>query len=87
MRPRSPCARLRDSVTLELADEIDLARGDLIVDPARTPRAARSLEATLVWLGQDPLCEGRRYLLQQATRRGPARIARVESRLDVHSLE
>ncbi len=63
-----------DSVTLVLADEVDLARGDLIADPANPPREARSLGATLVWLGDEPLRPGGRYLVQQASRRTPARV-------------
>src|SRR5206468_1265175 len=63
-----------DSVTLVLADELDLTRGDLIADAAQPPREARELEATLVWLGQEPLREGGRYLVQQGARRAPARV-------------
>ncbi len=63
-----------DSVTLLLSDEVDLARGDLIADPANPPREARSLGVTLVWLGDEPLRPGGRYLVQQASRRTPARV-------------
>jgi sulfate adenylyltransferase subunit 1 len=58
-----------DSVTLVLADEVDIARGDLIADAARPPREARALELTLVWLGHEPLRPGGRYLVQQSSRR------------------
>ena len=64
-----------DSVTLVLADDIDLTRGDLIADAAQPPREARELEATLVWLAQEPLREGGRYLVQQGARRAPARVS------------
>jgi sulfate adenylyltransferase large subunit len=63
-----------DSVTLVLADDIDLSRGDLIADAAHPPREARTIEPTLVWLGQEPLREGGRYLVQQAARRVLARV-------------
>jgi len=63
-----------DSVTLVLADDVDLARGDLIADPANPPREARSLGVTLVWLGDEPLRPGGRYLVQQASRRTPATV-------------
>jgi len=63
-----------DSVTLVLADDIDIARGDLIADPVQPPRQARALDVTLVWLGQEPLRPGGRYLVQQAARRVPARV-------------
>ena len=63
-----------DSVTLVLADDIDAARGDLIADPARPPRETRSLEVALVWLGQEPLRSGGRYLVQQSARRALAKV-------------
>jgi sulfate adenylyltransferase subunit 1 len=58
-----------DSVTLVLADDLDIARGDLIADAAEPPPARRTFEATLVWLGHEPLRPGARYLVQQAARR------------------
>jgi sulfate adenylyltransferase subunit 1 len=65
-----------DSVTLVLAQDIDLSRGDLIADAARPPLEVRSLEATLVWLAHEALRQGGRYLVQHAGRRT---LARVES--------
>ena len=76
-----------DSVALALADDIDLARGDLLADPRRAPRAAKSFAATLVWLGGEPLAPGRRYALKHTTRTVKARVVAVESRLDVETLE
>jgi len=76
-----------DAVSVELADEIDISRGDLIVDAAAAPREARAIEATLVWLDAEPFRPGARYLVQQAGRRTPARIREVRSRRDVHTLE
>ena len=75
-----------DSVSVALADDIDIARGDLIVDPQIAPREARALEATLVWLDMEPLRPGGRYLVQHATRRTLGRIRTVTSRRDVHTL-
>jgi sulfate adenylyltransferase large subunit len=83
----SEAAAAGDSVSVVLADDIDLARGDLIVDAAAPPREARSLEATLVWFDADPLRANSRYLVQQGSRRTPARVREVTSRRDVHTLE
>jgi len=76
-----------DSVSLVLADDIDIARGDLLCPAHAAPRETRLLEATLVWLDADPMHAGGRYLLQQAGRRTLARIKEVTSRRDVHTLE
>jgi sulfate adenylyltransferase large subunit len=63
-----------DSVTLVLAEDIDLSRGDLIADAAQPPREVRAIEATLVWLAHEPLRPGGRYLVQHAGRRTLARV-------------
>jgi len=63
-----------DSVTLVLAEDIDLARGDLIADAANLPREVRAGEPTLVWLADQPLRPGGRYLVQQAARRVLAKV-------------
>jgi sulfate adenylyltransferase large subunit len=63
-----------DSVTLVLADDIDLARGDLIADPVNAPRETRALEVTLVWLGHETLRPGGRYLVQMGSRRVLAKV-------------
>jgi sulfate adenylyltransferase subunit 1 len=76
-----------DSVTLVLADDVDIARGDLIADAANPPREERALDVTLVWLGHETLRPGGRYLVQQASRRVVARIDTVTSRLDLHTLK
>jgi sulfate adenylyltransferase subunit 1 len=76
-----------DSVSIVLADDIDLARGDWLADPANPPRETREIDLTLIWLGAEPLRPGGRYLVQQATRRTPAKLSQVVSRLDIHSLE
>ena len=84
---RRDLAAAGDSVALALADDIDITRGDLIVDPRSVPCEARALEATLVWLDADPMHASGRYLVQQAGRRTLARIKEVTSRRDVHTLE
>jgi sulfate adenylyltransferase large subunit len=75
-----------DSVSVVLADDVDVSRGDLLADPARAPQVARSLDVTLIWLDAEPLRPDARYVVQQASRRAAAKVARVESRLDVDTL-
>jgi sulfate adenylyltransferase subunit 1 len=72
------------SVTVRLADDIDIARGDLLVvdgDPA--PLVTRELEATVCWLSDKPLRAGDRYQLRHTTRDVRAIVDAVQSRLDV----
>jgi len=76
-----------DSITLVLADDIDVARGDLIAGVEQAPREVRSLDATLVWLDAEPMRPNARYLVQQASRRTLGRVQEVLARLSVHTLE
>jgi len=52
------------SVTLTLADEIDLSRGDMLVSPEEPPCIARTFEAMVVWFASEPLVLGRNYLVK-----------------------
>jgi bifunctional enzyme CysN/CysC len=75
------------SVAVCLEDDLDLSRGDLLVDPARPPVATRRLRATLVWMSETPLALGRPYLLQHTTQRVCAEVTRIASRLDLPALD
>ena len=76
-----------DSVTLLLADELDVSRGDMLVDVVGQPRAARAFEAKLCWLADEPLAPQGRYLLRHSTRTVKARFASINYRVDVHTLD
>ena len=80
-------ARAGDSVSLALADELDVSRGDVIGRAAEMPRVAHTLEATLVWLAAEPLDPRGRYLLKHTTRTVRAKVAAVNYVMDVNALE
>jgi bifunctional enzyme CysN/CysC len=67
-------AEAGQSVTLTLADEVDCARGDVIAAADDPPGQANQFEATLVWLGEEPLLPGRGYWLKMATQSGTATV-------------
>jgi bifunctional enzyme CysN/CysC len=75
------------SVTLRLEDELDVSRGDMIVDADSAPEPARTLEATVCWMSERPLTPGGRFKLKHTTRTVPARVEAIESRIDVTSLD
>ena len=75
-----------DSVTLLLADELDVSRGDMLVGLVRPPRAARAFEAKLCWLANEPLSPQGRYLLKHTTRNVKAKFASINYRVDVQTL-
>lgn len=77
------------SVSLELADDIDVARGDLIVSAEApvVPVAAREIDATVCWLSGAPLRAGDRVLLKHTTSTVRATVQELHSRIDPETLE
>jgi bifunctional enzyme CysN/CysC len=73
--------------TVELEDELDVARGDLLAGVEDAPPAARELEATVCWMGEAPARAGQRYLLKHTSRRVRATLESIVARVDVESLE
>jgi sulfate adenylyltransferase subunit 1 len=74
------------SVALLLEDEIDVSRGDMIVDAAATPGLATALRADLCWLSETPLDPHRRYLIRHTTREVKAKLATIDNRLNIRTL-
>ncbi len=79
-----PVAEAGRSVVVRLADEIDIARGDMIaVDAEPRPHVVSRFAATLCWLSDRPLRPGDRFALKHTTREVRAVVDDVHSRLDV----
>ncbi len=74
------------SVSVELDDDIDVDRGDLIATTDDPPMVTSDLEATVCWFGPHPLSAGARYRVKHTTRVAPARVIEVVARLDVNDL-
>jgi sulfate adenylyltransferase large subunit len=75
------------SVTLCLADEIDISRGDMIVPALETPHVARRFRASVVWMNAKPLEPGRSYFIKHTSHQVRGVIRSVNYRLDVNTLE
>jgi len=82
-----PEAFAGQAVTLTLADEIDVGRGDLLVHPDRLPAVAEEFDARVVWMADAPLLPGRQYDIKLATRLLPATPTVLHHRIDVNTLE
>ncbi len=74
------------ALTVTLTDEIDISRGDVIVDAARRPPVQRSLEARLLWTSEVPLAQGQRYALKLASAHAHATVSTLHFSIDVASL-
>jgi sulfate adenylyltransferase subunit 1 len=75
-----------ESVTLELADEIDVSRGDMLVSPVKQPTASAVFAATVVWMSEKALVVGQNYLAKHTTRSVKARVTNVRHRVNVNTL-
>src|ERR1700731_4542250 len=73
------------SVTLQLEDEIDLSRGDMLVSPENGPRVSRRFRAMVVWLHATPLEVGKTYLLKHTTRQTKVRALQIRHRVNVNT--
>ncbi|MEO9184907.1 MAG: sulfate adenylyltransferase, partial [Kofleriaceae bacterium] len=71
------------SVTLHLADNVDVSRGDLIARPSHAPRVAQELDAMICWMTDRPLAPHGRYALKHTTRWTRAHVDAITYRLDV----
>jgi len=80
-------ARAGDAVTLTLADEVDIARGDLLAAPDARPEVADQFAAHLLWMGDEPMLPGRPYLMRIGTRYVPVKMTALKHRIDVDTLE
>ena len=81
-----PEAVAPQSISVVLADELDVSRGDLICAVGAEPRAARELSATVCWMADAPLRAGATYALKHTTNETRAKIVAIEDRLDVADL-
>ena len=75
------------SVTVELEEDLDVGRGELIVSPGDEPPSARELRARVCWMSEDPLRPGHRYALKHTTRTVRATVQAIHDRLHADTLE
>ena len=74
------------SVTLTFADEVDCSRGDIVSGLENTPAVADQIEATLVWMVDEPLLPGRSYWLKIGARVVTAQVTAIKYKVNVNTL-
>jgi len=75
------------SVTVRLADELDVSRGDLICRPNNKPSVAQDIEAMVCWMDETrPMVVGGKYAIKHTTRSARAVVRDLHYRLDVNTL-
>ncbi|KAA9158617.1 sulfate adenylyltransferase [Amycolatopsis acidicola] len=81
-----PEAAAGRSITLVLADDLDISRGDVIAAAAEAPVPTDELDATLAWLSEKPLKPGARVLVKHGARTVQALVEELTSRFDEQKL-
>ncbi len=82
-----PYAFPPQNITLTLEDEIDVSRGEMLVHPDNLPLTGRNVEATLVWMDEEPMDFNKSFFIRQTTATSRTRIDRVKYKLDVNTGE
>jgi len=75
------------SLTLTLDAEVDVGRGDVLASADAAPEVADQFEATIVWLSEEPMLQGRAYLMKTGTRTVAATVTPLKHRINVDTLE
>ncbi len=78
-------AEAGDAVTITLADELDIARGDMLVAPTARPEVSDQFAAHVIWMDQEPLVPGRSHLMRIGTRTLPVTVTGIKYKLDVNT--
>lgn len=85
--PEGPAsaATAGDAVTITLADELDIARGDILVSSKARPDVSEQFAAHVIWMSDEPLVPGRSYLGRIGTKTSPITITAIKHRVDVNT--
>jgi len=75
------------SVTLVLEHDLDISRGDVIVDAEDLPGASSELHAKICWMNPRPLSPGKQYLLKHTTQTVKAAVTAIEHRINISTLD
>jgi sulfate adenylyltransferase subunit 1 len=80
-------AAVGQSVTLLLEEYLDISRGDMLVAEDRPATQLRTVTADVCWLSEEPLDMRRKYWLKHTTKQVAARVAKIDTLLDINTQE
>ncbi|MDI6935710.1 sulfate adenylyltransferase subunit CysN, partial [Serratia sp. Se-PFBMAAmG] len=76
-----------EAITLVLKDEIDISRGDLLVDAAAELQAVQSATVDVVWMAEQPLQPGQSYEVKIAGKKARGRVEKIIHQVEINTLE
>jgi sulfate adenylyltransferase subunit 1 len=82
-----PIAKAGESITVELEEDVDISRGNMIVPTNVAYVQANGFVATLAWMDEQPLTNGKTYLLQHGVNVVKAKITAIQGKLDIETME
>jgi bifunctional enzyme CysN/CysC/sulfate adenylyltransferase subunit 1 len=74
------------AVTIRLADDVDVSRGDMIARVKNAPTPSQDIDAMICWMTTEPLRPRQKLAIKHTTRTGRALIKDIQYRLDVNTL-
>ena len=80
-------ATYEQSVTVSLNDEIDISRGDMIVQKDDNLTSTKNFTANVCWLSESNLNINRTYLVMHTTRLSKAKIASINNKININTLD
>ncbi|MCX4025709.1 sulfate adenylyltransferase subunit CysN [Endozoicomonas sp. SM1973] len=76
-----------DAITLTLADEIDVSRGDMLVKAGDQPLVGHQFSAHVVWMSEAPLTEEKQYDIKLSCNSTVGRVESIQYKIDINTLE
>lgn len=74
------------SVTVQLEDDIDISRGDMLIREGNMPKQSQDIEAMICWMGDKPLQLNGKYAVKHTTKDVRAVVKEIKYKLDINSL-
>jgi sulfate adenylyltransferase subunit 1 len=74
------------SVSVQLEDEIDVSRGDMILRENNLPKRGQDIEAMICWMGEKPLQPMQKYILKHTTKDVKAMVKSIQYKMDINNL-
>ena len=78
-------AHVGQAVTLTLADEIDISRGDVLVRSGEQPLIGQAFKTKLIWMHEAPLVVGRQYFFKLGNQLSSGSVSRIDCQIDVNT--
>jgi bifunctional enzyme CysN/CysC len=73
------------AVTLVLADDIEVSRGNLLISPLAPPNMSDQFQAHIIWFAQEPMLPGRSYILRTETESMAATVTALKYRIEINT--